>query len=71
MGIGDENICLICYEHPPDAVFMECGHGGTSISPGFIYFIGACYECALDIWQETEVCYLCRKVLFSKHNFLI
>jgi hypothetical protein len=29
MDIGDENICLICYEHPPDAVFMECGHGGT------------------------------------------
>ena len=20
--------CLICYDKPPDAVFMECGHGG-------------------------------------------
>lgn len=20
--------CLICYDHPPNAVFMDCGHGG-------------------------------------------
>ena len=49
MGLGDENVCLICYDHPPDAVFMECGHGGT------------CYDCALDVWQNTDECFLCRK----------
>ena len=21
--------CLICFEKPPDSVFMECGHGGN------------------------------------------
>eukprot|EP01016_Furgasonia_blochmanni_P006260 TRINITY_DN12507_c0_g1_i1.p1 TRINITY_DN12507_c0_g1~~TRINITY_DN12507_c0_g1_i1.p1 ORF type:complete len:472 (-),score=32.29 TRINITY_DN12507_c0_g1_i1:282-1697(-) len=42
------NQCLVCFEKPPDAVFMECGHGGV------------CYECALEIWKKTEECYLCR-----------
>ena len=23
--------CLICFDKPPDAVFMECGHGGNII----------------------------------------
>lgn len=22
------NSCLVCYEEKPDAVLMECGHGG-------------------------------------------
>ncbi len=30
MGLGDENVCLVCYDHSPDAVFMECGHGGNN-----------------------------------------
>jgi len=40
--------CLICFDNPPDAVFMECGHGGV------------CYECSLEIWKATNECYLCR-----------
>ena len=23
--------CLICYDHLPNAVFMDCGHGGITI----------------------------------------
>lgn len=42
--------CLICYEKQPDAVLMECGHGGL------------CYDCAIDIWKKNGECYLCRKV---------
>lgn len=40
--------CLICFDKPPDAVFMNCGHGGV------------CYECSVEIWKSTEECYLCR-----------
>lgn len=40
--------CLVCFDKEPDAVFMECGHGGV------------CYECALEVWKSTGECYLCR-----------
>jgi hypothetical protein len=42
--------CLVCFDRGPDAVIMNCGHGGL------------CYECAMDIWEKTGECYLCRKV---------
>ena len=59
--------CLICFDKTPDSVFMECGHGGLScIFHKHIYllllFLGICYECALDVWKTTGLCYLCRKV---------
>ena len=41
--------CLICFDLPPDAVFMDCGHGGI------------CYSCALDVWKKNSECFLCRK----------
>lgn len=40
--------CLVCFDKPPDAVFMECGHGGI------------CYDCSLELWKATGECYLCR-----------
>ena len=43
------NLCKICFGNEPDAIFMDCGHGGV------------CYECSLDVWRTTEQCYLCRK----------
>lgn len=43
------NSCLICFENQPDAVFMDCGHGGM------------CYSCATDIFKKTGECHLCRK----------
>jgi hypothetical protein len=42
--------CLICFDNQPDAVFMDCGHGGV------------CYECSLDLWKRTGDCFLCRNV---------
>lgn len=45
------NCCLICFENQPDAVFMECGHGGM------------CYTCATDIFKKTGECYLCRRLI--------
>ncbi|CAD8195153.1 unnamed protein product [Paramecium pentaurelia] len=42
------NVCIVCYERGPNAVFMNCGHGGT------------CYQCAIDIWKQKTECYLCR-----------
>lgn len=44
-----DNLCKICFGMEPDAIFMDCGHGGV------------CYECSLDVWKTTEECYLCRK----------
>jgi hypothetical protein len=49
-------LCCICFDNPPDAVFMDCGHGGV------------CYDCSLDIWKTTEECYLCRAVNFFFYN---
>ena len=42
--------CLICFDNQPDAVFMDCGHGGV------------CYDCSLDLWKRTGDCFLCRNV---------
>ncbi len=42
--------CCICFDCKPDAVIMECGHGGI------------CYECAKTlIGVEPRVCHLCRE----------
>lgn len=43
-------MCLVCFDKVPDAVFMECGHGGV------------CYECAFELFKATGECYLCRQV---------
>lgn len=56
--------CLICYDKPPDAVIMECGHGGekNKIIKKNTFFLGLCYECSIDIWKKNGECYLCRQV---------
>lgn len=43
-------LCLVCFDKPPDAVTMSCGHGGL------------CYDCAMEIWRKTSGCYICRAV---------
>ncbi|CAK64392.1 unnamed protein product (macronuclear) [Paramecium tetraurelia] len=49
----NSNICIVCYERGPNAVFMNCGHGGV------------CYQCAIDIWKQKTECYLCRdKIIY-------
>lgn len=40
--------CCICMDSKPDAVIMECGHGGI------------CYECGKHIIANEGVCHLCR-----------
>ena len=46
----EEVVCSVCFENKPDSVYMPCGHGGV------------CYSCAIDIWKNSDDCYLCRKV---------
>ena len=42
--------CCICFDNKPDAVIMECGHGGL------------CYECGKHlISNEGRMCHLCRE----------
>lgn len=48
--------CLICYESYPDAVILECGHGGL------------CYQCAVEMWKKADECFLCRKVTHPRHT---
>ena len=41
--------CCICFDEKPDAVIMECGHGGI------------CYECGKHLLaNDPHVCHLCR-----------
>ena len=47
---------MICFDNPPDAVFMKCGHGGV------------CYTCAMDIWKRNAECYLCRKEIAAVYQ---
>ncbi|EAR93893.2 zinc finger, C3HC4 type (RING finger) protein (macronuclear) [Tetrahymena thermophila SB210] len=44
-----EVTCVVCFENPPNSVFMNCGHGGI------------CKQCALDISIKTGMCFLCRE----------
>ena len=46
-----EEPCNVCFEKAPDAVLMNCGHGGL------------CYGCALDVWKKSIECFICRKVI--------
>ncbi|KAL4441309.1 hypothetical protein ABPG74_013604 [Tetrahymena malaccensis] len=45
----NEVMCVVCFENPPNTVFMNCGHGGI------------CKQCALDISIKTGTCFLCRE----------
>ena len=49
--VSNINECIVCYENPPDCVFLNCGHAGT------------CYECSLDLWEKNGECYLCRNMI--------
>lgn len=42
-------LCNVCYVGESDSVFMECKHGGV------------CLNCAYDIWNTSNECYLCRE----------
>jgi hypothetical protein len=44
-----EEKCQICFENPPDGVFMHCGHGGL------------CTSCAFEMVTIKPECHLCRE----------
>ncbi len=41
--------CLVCMEHPQDAVLLDCGHSGL------------CVACACRLWERDRRCPLCRE----------
>ena len=45
---NDDQACMICFDDFPDAVIMNCGHGGI------------CYKCALESWKKSKECFMCR-----------
>ncbi|CAD8106652.1 unnamed protein product [Paramecium primaurelia] len=49
-SVGQEK-CLVCYENLPNIVFIPCRHGGI------------CQQCAEDVIQKSNECYLCRKTI--------
>ena len=46
--IIEEKLCYICYENSPNAVLVNCGHGGI------------CYNCAMLIMKKSSECMECR-----------
>ena len=48
----NEDLCIICFANECNAVCMPCGHGG------------ACIDCAQEIWQKSNGCFLCKTVIF-------
>lgn len=44
----EENLCYLCFDSPPNAVLMQCGHGGI------------CYECANALVKKKNECMECR-----------
>jgi hypothetical protein len=44
-----DKLCYICFERPPSAVIIKCGHGGL------------CYECAIENWRKQDKCAICRQ----------
>lgn len=49
--VASDNVCYICYEAKPDAIFLECGHGGM------------CTLCALELKNRRQTCPICRGVI--------
>ena len=48
--MGDGSVCWICWQEPPTAVLMECGHGGL------------CTPCAERCWRKRpHLCPMCRQ----------
>lgn len=44
------NMCLVCFDRENEMVNMPCGHGGL------------CEVCAIEIFEKTQECVLCREV---------
>ena len=49
----EEKLCYLCFDSPPNAVLMNCRHGGI------------CYECAIALVKKKNECMECRSVVDS------
>merc|ERR1712083_89219 len=47
--VESEQLCFICYDNPPEAVLLECGHAGM------------CRACALQLMTRRNRCPVCRR----------
>jgi len=47
----EEKHCYLCCERPPNAVLLNCGHGGI------------CYDCAVNLMKTKNKCMECRGVV--------
>jgi len=47
----EEKYCYLCCEKPPNAVLLNCGHGGI------------CYDCAVNLMKAKNKCMECRGVV--------
>ena len=47
----ENNLCVICFANPPNAVYLPCGHGSI------------CVECTKDIFETTNTCPICRSIV--------
>ena len=58
-------LCTICCLKTPNAIFMNCGHGGV------------CFDCACMLWFKNKKCFYCRSEVLmilkydSEHESLI
>jgi len=51
---GNDTSCSICMDRAPDAILLECGHGGL------------CMDCAQSLWDagpEGRLCPMCRNAI--------
>ena len=46
---SETSVCALCFDQSPNAVLMECGHGGI------------CYRCGIRLVKLKEKCPLCRE----------
>jgi len=44
-----QKVCMICCSEEPNAVIMDCGHGGL------------CYSCSIELWKVQKCCHICRR----------
>lgn len=50
-NITDNELCVICFANPQNAVYLPCGHGST------------CITCSLDILEKGDECCICREIV--------
>ena len=51
MSNSDIQTCYLCCERPPNAILMNCGHGGI------------CYDCAVTSIKNNNTCVECRSTV--------